>query len=61
MKDSDPVEDSDLDEILEYYHYGIFVPMERLRFSLGYIFYPVIKFFVDWLLTFQVKAWYNGR
>lgn len=44
MEDTDPI-----DDMLEYYHYGIFVPMEQLRFSLGYIFYPVIRFLVGLL------------
>lgn len=34
---------SDLEVVLESYHYGLFVPMERLRFSLGYLFYPVVE------------------
>lgn len=45
MEDTDPI-----DDILELYHYGVFVPMERLRFSLGCIFYPVVRFLVDWLM-----------
>ena len=32
---------------LEAYHYGIFVPMECLRFNLGYLFYPVVEFLVN--------------
>jgi len=42
MEETDPI-----DDMLELYHYGIFVPMERLLFSLGYLFYPMIKFLVD--------------
>lgn len=44
------MEDTDsIDDVLEFYHYSMFVPMERLRFSLGHLFYPVIKFCIDWL------------
>jgi len=40
----------DLEIILEFYHYGLFVPMERLRYGLGYLFYPVIAFLVKLLI-----------
>jgi hypothetical protein len=51
MEDTDPI-----DDILECYHYGVFVPMERLRFSLGYVFYPVVRFLVDWLIVLLGKG-----
>lgn len=41
--------DEDIEDILNFYHYGIFVPMERLRFSLGYLFYSMIKFTVGYI------------
>ena len=42
----------ELEEVLEFYHYGLFVPMERLRFSLGYLFYPIIEFLMNLISWF---------
>ena len=37
----------ELEDAFEFYHYGLFVPMERLRFNLGYLFYPLVEFLVN--------------
>jgi len=43
MRENDEIIE-DLFDVLGLYHYCVFVPMERLRFSLGYLFYPAVEF-----------------
>jgi hypothetical protein len=44
----------ELEEVFEFYHYGLFVPMEHLRFNLGYLFYPVIEYLVNLIVVVVV-------